>query len=440
MNKLYNKRIVLHFILLIYAILISNTLSIIPFIIPIIILAMAAGYRNNNSDFDIIDMFWLLAVLFFVVSPSSDFTEYEYSTLFNYGVIVHYPFFDYIYTQSQLITMYFIIFIGLGISFLILPKRVDYFRVNSFYTEINPFIAQFVLVAIFILIIFLNGGIANTLASRFDKDYEVPMYAIFVESFYLFFLFIYLSSFKKNMVNYFSITFLLLLHAILYNPFNTPRFELILAWLPVIVILFPFILKFHIFMGGILFGMIVLMPILSLTSRFGSNSLESFEFSSTKFLLYMDVHTILLHTIEYVEKFGYALGSSILSVILFFIPRSLWESKPDVIGLVIGGDLYRSGIVGTDNLSGPILADFYYDFGLIGVAMGSILFAYLFRYLIRLNLSINNTNLVSIILLASLPILFRGSLGAVIGLPFFILLFLFIFWWLKNKIRWQSGS
>lgn len=74
----------------------------------------------------------------------------------------------------------------------------------------------------------------------------------------------------------------------------------------------------------------------------------------------------------YVQEAGYELGRSMLSVILFFVPRTLWSSKADPLGVATAEH------VGYDftNLSAPIYGELYVDFGFFSLILGMALIGF----------------------------------------------------------------
>ncbi|WP_415897574.1 hypothetical protein [Neptuniibacter sp. QD57_21] len=439
MNDYRKQRLIFTVLLFVFAFMIAKEISIFIYAFPVMSIIFYSVSLNDGEKFDVIDMFWFMAALFFVVAPAATLTAYNDSFLFGMGVVVEYPYFDFLYPQEYLLKMYVVVSVGLFLSSLIIPFRVGLKSIKD--TAINikiPFLL-IVLSVLFFILISQNGGIENTLKPRFEKEFIKPVYLVLFEAIYMIVLFIGLSGLKDNR-NLFFVFVLCFMHLVLFNPLNTARFTLIIAWLPVLIILFPSMLNYRKFAALIMFGLIVLMPILSLTTRFGAEGLVDFSLSMDKFLAYLDVHTIILHTFEYVDKYGHGYGESLLALFLFFIPRDIWPDKPHVIGLVIGGDLYNSGIVGTSNLSGPVLADLYYDFGYLGVIFGTLMFSLLFRFLVRKNLLINGNNINGLILLSALPILTRGSVGAVIALPFFMLVFINVIVFIKGKVVFTKGE
>ena len=81
---------------------------------------------------------------------------------------------------------------------------------------------------------------------------------------------------------------------------------------------------------------------------------------------------------KYVEEFGISWGNQLLGAILFFVPRSIWPSKPLGTG--------HTAIVALDqhyfsNVSAPLIAEGYVNFGIVGVVLFALAAGWIFRKL-----------------------------------------------------------
>ena len=92
--------------------------------------------------------------------------------------------------------------------------------------------------------------------------------------------------------------------------------------------------------------------------------------------LHYDAFSNILATQEYVEINGITLGYQLLGVILFFIPRSIWASKPTSTGELIGEYLMNTTPRDYSNLSNAIVSEGYINLGVFGVVLLAIILAY----------------------------------------------------------------
>jgi hypothetical protein len=129
-----------------------------------------------------------------------------------------------------------------------------------------------------------------------------------------------------------------------------------------------------------------------------------------------DGYQSIVNALLYIHGNGYELGRNLASVVFFFVPRFFWESKAMPLGIAAADNM---GYVYT-NLSAPIYAEFYADFGFFSL----IFVMFFFGWGIRLadgfyNYSINSRRYGVGMLLVSvvagyLIILLRGSLLGVV--------------------------
>ena len=93
-----------------------------------------------------------------------------------------------------------------------------------------------------------------------------------------------------------------------------------------------------------------------------------------------DAYQMFLNSIEYVSENGIFFGMQIVGSLLFFIPRNLWVKKPLSSGILLANYFKTRGTNYElyNNLSCPILGEFYLDFGCVGIALGAIIIGLLF--------------------------------------------------------------
>ncbi|MFD2965380.1 MULTISPECIES: hypothetical protein [Olivibacter] len=97
--------------------------------------------------------------------------------------------------------------------------------------------------------------------------------------------------------------------------------------------------------------------------------------------IHYDAWSVVSNCITYVEIYGYSLGKLLLGSIFFFVPRSVWATKPYGSGqTVVEGYIYRYGPDFT-NISFPYPAEGYINFGLLGVIVFCIALALYFSKL-----------------------------------------------------------
>jgi hypothetical protein len=90
-----------------------------------------------------------------------------------------------------------------------------------------------------------------------------------------------------------------------------------------------------------------------------------------------DAWANIYSTVEMVGRQGIHWGQQLLGGILFFVPSAFWHGKPLATGIAIGNYLMANYSMWFTNLSAPVIAEGYIDFGAIGVALYAIGLAWL---------------------------------------------------------------
>ncbi len=143
--------------------------------------------------------------------------------------------------------------------------------------------------------------------------------------------------------------------------------------------------------------------------------------------LNFDAFQMMFYTTVYTEKMGYSMGNQLLLPAFFWVPRSFWPSKP------IGSpDIVAAHAdFGSLNVSSPLWAEGYINFGIIGV----FLFLFVFGKAARLgdnslaNLSVKKPfpAIISSFFAANTFILLRGDLTSGTMYLQMIAVFVFVF-------------
>jgi hypothetical protein len=98
--------------------------------------------------------------------------------------------------------------------------------------------------------------------------------------------------------------------------------------------------------------------------------------------------------------------------------------------------LYSLGATSTANLSFFIAADFYLDFGLVLLPILSYILGYFIKLILKSGRN-EQLSLTEMFMISSAPILIRGPVGAILGLPACLIFGSFaLSYFLKKK--WKS--
>jgi hypothetical protein len=160
-------------------------------------------------------------------------------------------------------------------------------------------------------------------------------------------------------------------------PTGIPRFLAAALYLPIILnwylrnpkIQHKITKRVGYFLTNILFfGLVVIMPFLDIFRTFESLETTSFNIINLDTMLaghfdgyQMTARALLIGDVTF--------GFGFLGSFLFFVPRSIWDSKPVVSGQEVAD---RSNLY-FDNVSMPLIAEFYLNFWYFGVIFGAVL-------------------------------------------------------------------
>lgn len=235
---------------------------------------------------------------------------------------------------------------------------------------------------------------------------------------------------------------LVVVNVLLNNPISSSRFWFLTMGLALIFSTARFQSAFSVrlIVAGFLFASSMVFPYLD-AFRYTEASIEAR--SPTEFFTDKTDYDALLqvgNAIRYVDEYGHTSGQQISGAMLFWVPRSLWESKPTDTGPVLARYINYPN----ENLSAPLWAEGYIDFGLPGVVVIFFLLGLATRKLTSrylLDLERYRAGGMSLVMFA-LPILavyqvliLRGSLLQAMSRLAFIVL---ICWLLASRLKGKS--
>ena len=88
-----------------------------------------------------------------------------------------------------------------------------------------------------------------------------------------------------------------------------------------------------------------------------------------------DAYSLIARTVHYVDAYGLTCGKQLLTSLLFFVPRAVWAAKSIGTGELVSS---AQGQRFTD-LSSPLAAEGYIDFGMVGVVSYAVILGLLIR-------------------------------------------------------------
>lgn len=160
------------------------------------------------------------------------------------------------------------------------------------------------------------------------------------------------------------------------SPFSISRYAAGSIYSCLLVTLFPSLRKNHRFAVIFICALVLVFPVLGLFRLETVGDVSSDEIINiiTKLKDYYktanyDTYQMLIATCQATDKCGFTYGRQLLGTLLFFVPRSIWPGKP------VGTGAYVSEMLNFNfsNISAPIVAESYIDFGIVGVIVFAVI-------------------------------------------------------------------
>ncbi len=393
----------------------ADSLFVVGLTLPMLAIVTAGLWRLRSRGFQIGDIFWFCLFIYFVISPLQ---RIHGDQIGGAAAITAYAYEPAEYALAMMVVVLF------TFPFLFVRMHSSEEKITADVRPGMPFILVVNVVA-FILFAMSEGGFERLLLSRLQQEASPALGMLFLamQSATACLVAAYFCQSRQRLVSAAMLLFVLGLLAVSRNPFNAPRFVLLAVWGPVFLAIAGGRVSATRFYGCSLLALTVLFPVLNVTTRSGMGALQDLPQISVIGNFFdipsIDVFDMAVHSIRYMSMHDHVWGEKLAAVVLFFIPRSAWPGKPIVGGLDVGNDLFAAGMYGTPNLSFFLGCDFYMDFGFAGVALGGAVCAFLLGALIRFTRdSFFGVRVLQFFIAASLPILLRGPVGAV--LPLFV--------------------
>ncbi|WP_107408119.1 MULTISPECIES: hypothetical protein [unclassified Streptomyces] len=163
---------------------------------------------------------------------------------------------------------------------------------------------------------------------------------------------------------------LVILNIVVNNPVSNPRYWFLTVMFALLFTAFP--ASAAMYRTSLSLGVIVALLLFPFMDRFRYDENNTRQIETTSFLEPLalkdyDQVGMFANTITYVESGqGHTYGYQLTGSLLFAVPRSLWEDKPSDTGVTVGEWM---GAVNT-NLSSPVWAELWIDFGPVGMTVG----------------------------------------------------------------------
>ncbi|WP_144836944.1 hypothetical protein [Kocuria rosea] len=160
------------------------------------------------------------------------------------------------------------------------------------------------------------------------------------------------------------------------NPVSTPRYIFGTAALAMLATFgaYASINRFRVMAAAAMVGMVIIFPLADLFRRSTDVTFDAEGPVSSLASGDFDAYVQMANTFDFVSHHGITYGQQLLGVMFLWVPRGVWESKPVATGALLADHM------GYDftNLSAPIWAELFINFGWPLTVIGMGLVGYLF--------------------------------------------------------------
>ncbi|MED4013677.1 O-antigen polysaccharide polymerase Wzy [Priestia aryabhattai] len=365
---------------------------------------------------------------------------------YNWGVS-YYP--SLLFTRALLMVILGITFYEIGLYWFYKKEKKEKKKGKKTITSTRKMTKQWVLIlslvsfTLSILLYLKIGGISSMVATRGELAElngdklatssklivsnlkKVPLFVCLIIVLYL----NKLNSQAKgiNKEHLALLVFLLVVNFIISNPVTNGRYWAGTVLISLLLIVFKWRkYNFSIWVISLVSLLLVVFPYADLFRRGPDAQLKikAFSYQLTQKGDY-DAFQTLMNTIDYVDLLGVEWGRQFVGAIFFWVPRGIWHSKPISTGQLVA-EFQNYNFT---NLSSPLWAESYINFGCIGIILIFFGYGYLSGFLQKKFLENNHGNNVSIyrvifpFLVGYQIFLLRGDLmNGIAFMSFFILL------------------
>ena len=388
---------------------------------------------SDDSPFSLNKTFWYFNFFFFFIAPFLQFL----SGYISWGYYIS----DSLYLKTNII-LFVCYTTFIFTSFIVQNKKISIKLTHNESGEAifsKKYLVMFLLVSL-IALIFLLGKIGfsgffiremnqinvgdNTINSIITNTCRsIPVYAL-----------IYSILYYKNTKEYTSIIFIIIesiILLILNFPASITRYWIGLVYIGVFLVIFKDKITGRKFDLVLILIFAIVFPVFQLFKWYTVSELLTGKTDVVQKLLTaynspdFDAYSVLSRSINLVAVRGVQYGHQLMGSLFFIIPRAVWNSKPYPTGQFIAmcSNQYFT------NISCPIYAEGFIDFGIFGSILYTILLSIAINLLDNLYWYINNTikynNYMYTFLFGILIYLMRGSLLPVVAYSFTFFIFSF---------------
>ena len=183
-------------------------------------------------------------------------------------------------------------------------------------------------------------------------------------------------------------------------PTSTTRYWMGTIFASIFIVLFVKKKKSRLIDFAIIIGFSTLFPLfysfktLNIDDFFSGNIHFKGVFESFSTIDF-DAFSLVARSVRFVRENGITYGNQLINVIFFFIPRSLWTTKPITTNVLIASSQNQV----FTNLSCPLVAEGYVNFGVLGIVLYVVIYSRFNKFVddIYWNNNTKNINIINIV-------------------------------------------
>ena len=345
----------------------------------LLIVLFLNSFEIQKISLAIIHYFFLL--LFFVFVPLNQYLDNRFM---NYNLEFYSD--TILYVNLLILTWVIVFFLGYKVTQNFIGYKISLVRYKN-YTFYLPFAVYMVGFVIILLTIF-NGDLGSLLLKGLHAEnpiisFDNQPFQLLYGKFYkplLLILFFYFYVLKENFhINNKTLIVLFFIAIGLNFPLAVSRYYAFVIILLFYVIFFMKQEKNSLsIVIYLLFG--IFMSAVFELFRYLNKSVSEFSFNINYFYVgHFDSYENFLHTYNYVQENLIDYGRSLFGAILFFIPRSIWSSKPIGSGAFLAEN-YIEGARNT-NIANSAISEYFFNFGILGILIFAFFYGVVFSIL-----------------------------------------------------------
>ena len=352
-----------------------------------------------------ISAYLIFNILFFIIAPLAQISKIDPE------LQMHVNNLPYNWQKTIIANIYILVFnIFFFISYLVFKQRNGSVKPYQIKKELPFDILVVLFLSILILIFNLDYIQQKLMTPTWKLQYDNAKSIKIIISKVLFSIplagialsIMYLKKEGKKSINLLvvlaSIAIFLVLILVFKNPFMEKRSGLGPIYFSILFLFWPRLFNSNIKTTLILyFSLIIVMPIMAVFTHVNSSfskiitnpkiitsSINADVLLSNFNTINFDAYANFLATIENVSEYGYSFGEQLSSAFFFFIPRSIWDTKPLTSGQYVGDYLIEKHNFWFNNISNPFVSEAYLNFGIFGIVIFAIIFGFFFSKALQL--------------------------------------------------------